>query len=49
MHLKQWEILKQVYRHAITKHGHVLRAIVAVVQIAFENGGQLFYVDYNHL
>ncbi len=49
MRLKQWEILKQVYRDAITKHGYVFRAIVMIVQNAIENGEPLFHVDYNDL
>ena len=49
MRLKQWEILKQVYRHDITKHGYVLRAVAVVVQVAIENGEPLFQVDYNDL
>ncbi len=50
MRLKQWEILKQVYRHDITKHGYVLRAVAVavVVQVAIENGEPLFQVDYNY-
>ena len=47
--LKQWEILKQVYRHDITKHGSVLRAVAVLVQVAIENGEPLFQVDYNDL
>ena len=49
MRLKQWEILKQVYRHDITKHGYVLRAVAVVVQVAIENGEPLIQVDYNDL
>jgi hypothetical protein len=49
MCLKQWEILKQVYRHAFTKHGYVFLAIAVIVQIAIENGEPLFNVDYNDL
>jgi hypothetical protein len=49
MRLKQWEILKQVYRHDITQHGYVLRAVAVVVQIAIENGEPLFQVDYSDL
>ena len=48
-HLKQWEILKQVYRHDITKHGYMLRAVAVVVQVAIENVEPLFQVDYNDL
>ena len=47
MRLKQWEILKQVYRHDFTKHGYLLRAVAVVVQVAIENGKPLFQVDYN--
>jgi hypothetical protein len=49
MWLNQWEISKQVYCHAITKHGYVFRAIAVVVQIAIENGEPLFNVDYNDI
>jgi hypothetical protein len=37
----------QTYRHDITQHGYVLRAVAVVVQIAIENGEPLFQVDYN--
>ena len=44
---KQWEILVQVYRHDITMHGYVFRAIAVITQLAIENGEPLFPVDYN--
>jgi hypothetical protein len=44
---KQWNILKNVYRHEITAHGNVFRAICVITQVAFENGEPLFEVDYD--
>jgi hypothetical protein len=37
-----WSILKQEYRHDIIKHGHVMRAIVSMTQMAIDNGSCLF-------
>ena len=31
MRVKQWEILKQVYRHDIAQHGYVFRAIAVII------------------
>ena len=44
---KQWEILNQVYRHDITQHGYVFRAIAVITQVAIENGEPLFQVEYS--
>jgi hypothetical protein len=49
MRIKQWEICKQTYRHDITQHGYVFRAVAVIVQIAIENGEPLFEVDYSDL
>ena len=43
---KTWGILSQVYRHDITRHGEVFRAIAIITQLAIENGSPLFQVDY---
>jgi len=43
---KQWAIHKDVYRGNITKHGLVFRFCAIVTQLAIENGGPLFSVDY---
>lgn len=43
---KNWGILKQVYRHAIPKHGDVFRAIVVITQLSITNGEQLFECGY---
>ena len=43
---KQWGILKQLYRHDITKHGFVFMAIVAITELAIENGEPLMEVEY---
>lgn len=47
--LKNWEILKQVYRHDITEHGDVFRAIAVITQLSIDNGEPLFEVDYSDL
>ena len=47
--LKNWEILKQVYRHDISEHGDVVRAIAVITQLGVENGEPLFEVDYSDL
>ena len=44
---KNWGILKQVYRHNITKHGDVFRAIVVITQLSITNGEQLFACGYS--
>ena len=43
---KTWGILSQVYRHDITRHGEVFRAVAIITQLAIENGSPLFQVDY---
>lgn len=45
--LKNWEILKQPFRHNILDHGDVFRSIVIITQLSIENGDPLFQVDYN--
>lgn len=44
--IKQWEILNSPYRHEITQHGSVFRAVAVITQIAIKNGEPLFQVDY---
>jgi hypothetical protein len=43
--LKNFEILKQVYRHDPLDHGDVFRAAVILIQLAIENGEPLFQVN----
>jgi hypothetical protein len=43
---KTWGILSQVYRHDITRHSEVFRAVAINTQLAIENGSPLFQVDY---
>jgi hypothetical protein len=45
--LKNWEILKQPFRHNILDHGDVFRSIAIITQLSIENGEPLFQVDYN--
>ena len=47
--LKNWEILKQVYRHDIIEHGDFFRAVAVITQLSIENGEPLFEVDYTDL
>jgi hypothetical protein len=35
------------YRHDLTKHGSLFRAVAVIVQVTIENGEPLFAVDYN--
>ena len=45
--LKNFEILKQVFRHDISYHGPVLRACCVLDQLMLENGEPLFSVEYS--
>jgi hypothetical protein len=46
--LKQWGILKQVYRGELHTHGLAFRVCAVVThQLAIENGEPLFSVDYD--
>ena len=47
--LKNWEILKQVYRHDIIEHGDIFPAVAVITQLSIENGEPLFEVDYTDL
>ncbi len=47
--LKNWEILKSMYRHVIMENGNVFRAIAVITQISINTGKQLFEVDYSDL
>ena len=44
--VKQWAILSDMYRHDITQHGYIFRAIAVITQLAIENGEPLFAVEY---
>ena len=44
--LKNWVILRQVYRHDILHHGHVFRACTVLTQLAIDEGDRLFEVEY---
>ena len=44
---KQWQILKQVFRHDLRVHQDVFAAIAVISQLAIQNGEALFSVDYN--
>lgn len=44
---KQFGILKQAYRHNISNHGDVFRAIAVITEIAIVNGEPLFSCGYS--
>ena len=45
--LKTWEILKQVFRHDISRHSSVLHACCVISELMVENGEPLFAVQYS--
>lgn len=45
---KQFQILKQVFRHDIRLHQVVFTAIAVLTQISIENGDELFEIDEYH-
>ena len=47
--LKNWEILKSMYRHDIMEHGNVFRAVAVITQLSINAGERLFEVDYSDL
>lgn len=44
--MKKFSILKDRYRHDITQHGYVFRAVAVLVQISLQNGDPLYNVEY---
>jgi len=45
---KDWQCLKRVFRHDISKHDSVFAAVAVITQLAIEKGGEpLFGVNYN--
>jgi hypothetical protein len=45
--LKQWGVLKQVFRHNLDNHGKIFFAIANVTQLSIETYGPPFEVLYN--
>jgi hypothetical protein len=43
--LKNFDILKQVYRHDLLDHADVFRAAIVLLQLSIENGEPLFQVN----
>ena len=43
---KQFKCLKEVFRHGLTKHGDVFRAVAVITQLTIEAGSRLFSVEY---
>jgi hypothetical protein len=46
---KFWGILWQLYRHELTLHGEVFRAIIVMTQLAINAGEQLFQCGYKNM
>ena len=44
--MKNWGILKQVYRHQFDRHGEAFRAIAVLTQISIKGGEPLFSCGY---
>lgn len=44
--LKVFKILEERYRHDITQHGYVFRAVAVIAQLSIKNGDPLFKCDY---
>ena len=44
--LKQWRILKGVFRHDISFHHVVFSAVAVITQVAISKGEPLFQVNY---
>jgi hypothetical protein len=44
--LKHFAILEERFRHDITQHGYVFRAVAVLVQLSIKNGDPLFNVNY---
>ena len=43
---KKWNILKNVFRHALPKHSQVFKAIAAITQLEITNSGIIYPVAY---
>lgn len=50
--LRDWQILKRVFRHDMSKHSSVFGAVIVLTQLKIENGEPLYccsdYVDNTH-
>ena len=46
MRFKQWQILNVQFRHDLSSHGYVFRAVAVITQLSMQNGEPLFAVDY---
>jgi hypothetical protein len=46
-HLKQWNILKAIFRHNLGKHGAAFRAIACITQLSIQYGEPLFDINYD--
>ena len=44
--MKNYGVLKQIYRHRFTGHGNLFTGIAIIIQITIENGESLFQCGY---
>ena len=45
--LKRFKVLSEPFRHDVTQHGWVFRAVAVLVQLSVKNGDPLYDVQYN--
>ena len=43
---KHWQILRQLYRHEISRHGDIFVTIAIITQLSINRGEALFQVKY---
>ena len=47
--LREWGVLRNTFRHKISRHRCIFRAIIVLSQIKIENGHPLFRINYSTL
>ena len=47
--IKNFDILRAMYRHSLENHGDVVRAVLVIVQVAINNGEKLFDCKYRNM
>ena len=44
--MKDWSCLDQVYRHSLSRHSDLVRAVAVLTQFAIDDGETLFETNY---
>jgi hypothetical protein len=44
--LKNWGVLRQLFRHSIVEHGDIFRAVAVLTQLSINSGEKLFSTGY---